>query len=279
MNRFIAFPPAFDFLSNVCIHLLMRRELEEIAQRVCTAIRNLPEDFEYGKTLYIGADGTPTSAIDKIAEDIILQSIEDLQLKVNVLSEEAGFVDRGCSKTLVVDPIDGTHNASLGIPYYSVSLAVGEKSLNDVEYAAVQNIITGDLYSAEKDEGARLNNKKITVKKYSSQFPSLLCYVGHYVHQDTLGKIRKCAPIRSLGCASIEMCMVADGSFDAYYYNTDLYSKNIRVVDIAASSLILREAGGEIVDLDGNLLDIPFDLNVRSGFVAYNDEKVKEILL
>lgn len=257
----------------------MRRVLEEIAQRVCTAIHDLPEDFDYGKTLYIGADGTPTSAIDKIAEDTILQSIEDLQLKVNVLSEEAGFVDRGYSKTLVADPIDGTHNASLGLPFYSVSLAVGDKSLRDVEYATVQNIVTGDIYSAEKNEGARLNNKKIKVKKYESQFPSLLCYVGHYVHPDTLNKIKRCAPIRSLGCASIEMCMVANGSFDAYYFNTDLYSKNIRVVDIAASSLILKEAGGEIVDLNGNLLDLPFDLDTRSGFVAYNDEKVKEILL
>lgn len=259
--------------------LLMLRALEEIAQRVYEAVNDLPEEFDKGKTLYMGADGTPTSAIDKTAEDAVLYALDELNLEVNILSEEAGFIDRGYAQTLVVDPVDGTHNASLGLPFYTVSLAVGEKSLRDIQYAVVKNLVTGDTYCAEKGAGAQFNGQKITVKKFDTKFPSLLCYVGHYVHQDTLDKVRKCAPIRSLGCASIEMCLVASGNFDAYYYNTEQYSKNIRVVDIAASALILREAGGEIVDLDNNILDMPFDLETRCSFIAYDDEKVKEILL
>ena len=66
--------------------------------------------------------------------------------------------------------------------------------------------------------------------------------------------------------------MVAKGSADGYYFNADHYDKSIRVIDIAASALILREAGGEIVDLSGNRLDMPFDLKVRSNFLAYGDE-------
>jgi len=64
-----------------------------------------------------------------------------------------------------------------------------------------------------------------------------------------------------MGCASLEMCMVARGHFDAYYMNCDLYEKSIRVVDIAASALVLREAGGKLIDLGGKgVLDMPFDV-------------------
>jgi len=51
------------------------------------------------------------------------------------------------------------------------------------------------------------------------------------------------------------------------------------VIDIAASALVLREAGGDIVDLSGKRLDMPFDLKIRSNFLAYGDDAVKEVLL
>jgi fructose-1,6-bisphosphatase/inositol monophosphatase family enzyme len=89
----------------------MLRELERIAYLVRDAVAALPRDFDRGAELCMGADGTPTSSIDKVAEDVILKAVEDLGLEVNVLSEEAGLVDRGYEDTLVVDPIDGTHNS------------------------------------------------------------------------------------------------------------------------------------------------------------------------
>jgi fructose-1,6-bisphosphatase/inositol monophosphatase family enzyme len=86
----------------------MQRELERIAMLVRDAVRDLPGDFDRGKELYIGADGTPTSNIDKVAEDVILDAVIEMDLPVNVLSEEAGLVDMGYPDTLVIDPIDGT---------------------------------------------------------------------------------------------------------------------------------------------------------------------------
>ena len=50
-------------------------------------------------------------------------------------------------------------------------------------------------------------------------------------------------------------------------------------MDIAASALVLREAGGDLVDLSGDALDMPFDLDVRSNFLAYGDQSVKKVLL
>ncbi len=60
----------------------MRQELERIAMLVRDAVRALPEDFDRGKELYIGADGTPTSSIDKVAEDIILEEVKEMDLPV-----------------------------------------------------------------------------------------------------------------------------------------------------------------------------------------------------
>lgn len=257
----------------------MQRELEQIAGLVRRAVMALPPEFDRGEELYIGADGTPTLSIDRVAEDVILEAVRDMDLPVNVLSEEAGMVDRGYEDTLVVDPIDGTHNSVLNVPIYSVSLAVGLRSMLGVRHAVLMNLVDGSLYRAEKGQGATLNGQTLKVRPLGSKEPSVLFYFGRHVHPITLELVKKCSRVRAMGCASLEMALVAQGRFDAYYFHTELYEKGIRVVDIAASALILREAGGEVVDLEGRPLDLPFDLGARSNFLAYGDARIKQVML
>jgi fructose-1,6-bisphosphatase/inositol monophosphatase family enzyme len=256
----------------------MQRELERIARSVRDAVKALPPTFDRGKELYIGADGTPTLNIDRVAEDVILGAVADMGLEVNVLSEEAGLVDRGFEDTLVIDPIDGTHNAVLNVPVYSVSLAVGRRSLQGVRYALLMNLVDGSVYRAEKDQGATLDGTPLRVRELLGE-PSVLFYFGRAVHPKALELVRRTSRVRAMGCASLEMALVAQGCFDAHYFHTDRYEKGIRVVDIAASALVLREAGGEVVDLEGRSLDMPFDLAARSNFLAYGDPRVREVLL
>jgi fructose-1,6-bisphosphatase/inositol monophosphatase family enzyme len=257
----------------------MRAELERIAQQVMATVKALPYDFDRGKELGMGADGTPTANIDKVAEDVILRAVEEMDLPVNVLSEEAGLVDRGHQDTLVIDPIDGTFNSLLGIPLYSVSLAWGRKSLYGVRTAVLLDLVSGDLFWAEKEKGAYLNGRKLAVKSLKGAEPAMLFYLGRYAHPRTFELVKRSARVRALGCASLEMALVAQGRFDAYYFHSDVYEKGIRIVDIAASALLLREAGGEVVDLDGKPLDMPFELGARSNFLAYGDPIVKEVML
>lgn len=253
--------------------------LESISERVRDALRALPASFDKGLELYTGADGTPTSNIDKFAEDVILECVEEMNLPLNVLSEEAGLIDRGMDRTLVIDPVDGTHNCILDIPLYSVSLAVGTRSLNDIEAAVVRNLVNNDLYTAEKGKGAALNGCALKVRDADPDRCAALVYLGRHADAETMKVVKRAGRVRSMGCASLEVCMVAQGKFDAYYMNCDLYEKSIRVVDIAASALVLREAGGEVVDLKGGKLDMPLDLNARSNFLAYGDPRAKEVLL
>lgn len=257
----------------------MQSELERIAMLVREEVQALPRDFDRGRELYIGADGTPTESIDKIAEDVILREVNGRDLPVNVLSEEAGYVDRGYKDTLVVDPIDGTHNSVHGIPFFSVSLAVGRRSLDDIQHAILLDLVNGDMYRAQRGHGATMNGIDLRVRSLPTQEPAMLFYLGRFAHPRAFELVKRSSRVRAMGCASLEMALVAQGRFDAYYFNTEVYEKGIRVIDIAASALILREAGGDIVDLKGRRLDMPFDLSARSNFLAYGDPRVKELML
>ena len=102
----------------------MIAELALIAAAVREKVLSLPVSTDIGAELCMGADGTPTSLIDKIAEDVILEKLDELGLDVNVLSEEAGYIDRGGTKTLVMDPVDGTFNCIMGLPLYETAQAL-----------------------------------------------------------------------------------------------------------------------------------------------------------
>jgi fructose-1,6-bisphosphatase/inositol monophosphatase family enzyme len=75
------------------------------------------------------------------------------------------------------------------------------------------------------------------------------------------------------------MCFVAGGRADGFYFNCDDFSKRMRIVDIAASALILREAGGEVYDLRGKALDVNFSLDDKVNFIALGDKSTKELIL
>ena len=257
----------------------MKDILHLMARKVREAERALPRGHDRTEELYMGADGTPTCAVDKVAEDIILQFVEEQDLPFNVLSEEIGFVDRKQAKTLVIDPIDGTYNSAMGLPFYSVSLAVGKRSLQGVEAGLVQNLVTGDTYFAEKGKGATLNGDRIRTRPFNPKKSIFLVYLGKYSSVENCRLAKLGTRARALGCASLEMCLLAEGKVDAYYMNCEVHQRSIRVVDIAASALILREAGGEVVDLSGRPLDMRFDLQERSNFLAYGDEGVKKVVL
>jgi len=258
----------------------MNEELKMLANKTVDAVvrkikRTQATDFyKFGGNVGLGADGTVTKYVDKIAEDAAVNFLEKSKLKVNVLSEEAGFLDKGAKYTFVLDPIDGTRNAYRGIPFYSVSIAIGKSKMSDVEYGIVKNIPTGDVFTAEKGHGAFLNKKQIGVPDVPCKELLSSLTLGKNFNKLTLSLAKK-DKVRSLGSASLEMCMVAIGALDFYVVGKEY----IRVVDIAASSLILREAGGIVTNIFGEELDMPFTLDERSSVVAAcSEELVKKII-
>ncbi len=253
----------------------MDKEVKSLAQQIVDKIarkvkRESKQHFQkMGRTVDIGADGTPTKYIDKIAEDVAIKLLKKSETKVNLLSEEAGFLDFGGKYTFVLDPVDGTRNAYRGIPFYAVSLAIGTSKISDVEYGIVKNIPTGDVFVAEKGHGAFLNGKQIQVCDVPPIDMVSSLTLGKNYDRTTLSLAKKNI-VRSLGSASLEMCMVAVGGLDFYV----LGNEYLRVIDIAASTLIVREAGGFVKNISGDELDMNFTLDERTSVVAACSEDV-----
>ena len=133
--------------------------LSAIADAVKKAVDLIPTLEERGKDLGMGADGTSTSEVDKIAENTVLDYIVRHNIPLNVLSEEIGYVDNGYEDVLVLDPIDGTSNCIAGVPMFTISMAVGRSKLSDIHTAYLRNLTTGESLWALRGKGAFKDGK------------------------------------------------------------------------------------------------------------------------
>ena len=258
----------------------MMEILSAIADKVQNAVGRIPSDVDKGEEICMGADGTPTSQVDRIAESTVIDYIREHDVPLNVLSEEIGLVDNGAEDTLILDPIDGTRNCSLGIPYYTISMAVSRTTMSGASCALIRNLATGDEYRAEAGKGAMLNGKRIHVKRcYDQSQIILFVYLGKSADPKAFSTVKRIKASRSMGCASLEMSAVANGSADGFLMMSENYTHSIRVVDIAASALVLREAGGEVYDMKGKPLDMPMDLEFRANFFAVSDKRVFDYVM
>ncbi len=221
----------------------MREEAVEVRRFALQAAKELKSYSPAGKVVGIGADGTPTMDVDKMVEDMIVE--ESSKFKFNLLSEELGYLDRGSDWTIIADPIDGTRNLLRGIPFYCISLALSHASdlnLNGVVYGIVLDLKLGELFEALKGGGAFLNGKPMSTLSFER---NLLSISTKEVGDELKSKLMNWN-VRVLGAAALETCYVANGRLDLYYND----GKGVRITDIAASSLILRENGGEVYDLE-----------------------------
>ncbi len=221
----------------------------------------------------IGAGGDVIRKIDLAAENALIQTLQEHDVSCTLISEEAGTREIGSNSSsfyLTADPLDGTTNAVRGAPFMAISLAVSRRPyLRDVETALVCDPFHRVTYTAELGKGAFQDHKKIQSSSITSMKEAV---IG--VDFNTL-KIRelmsrltplleKAKHLRHFGANALELCYVADGKTDAFI---DIRGK-LRVTDIAAAYLILREAGGIMVTPEGNELDVGLDATQRVAFIA-----------
>lgn len=254
----------------------MKGLLLELADAVRDAVTAFEGDIS--EIVGRGADGAPSRRIDRIAEETVLRVLDYEGAALNVLSEEAGFVDRGGKATLVLDPIDGTHNALRGVPAYSVSMAIGHDRLSDVQEALVRDLVSGATYYAAKGGGAFLNARPIRVHPLDLDDLVFSVYLGTHAAPQAARVASQARRVRVLGAASLDLCLVARGAADLYYAHSKLPETKLRSVDIAGGVLIVREAGGLVLDLKGNELDMPLIPTARTDLVAVGDRRTWEVL-
>lgn len=190
------------------------------------------------------------SEVDRAAEDAIVSTLLEAYPQHAILAEEGG--SRGNSEyTWIIDPLDGTTNFLHGFPQYAVSIALQHRDV--ITQAVVYDPNRNEMFTASRGGGAFLNDRRIRVSKTREladalvatgfpfkQFGQLEAYLA--MLKDV---VQKSAGVRRPGAASLDLCYVAAGRFDAYW------ELGLKPWDIAAGSLLVQEAGGLVTDLLG----------------------------
>jgi myo-inositol-1(or 4)-monophosphatase len=169
-------------------------------------------------------------AADRAALDVLVPA------GFRVLSEESGTTGTG-EMTVVIDPVDGSTNCDRGIPFYATSLAV----VGDGELLAalVVNLATGTRYEALRGEGAWRDGARIHSTEHAERSTAIMSFSGLPDAHAGWGQVR------SLGAASLECCLVADGSLDLFAVTK---RSTLYPWDYLAGLLVARESGAVAAD-------------------------------
>jgi len=198
----------------------------------------------------------PVTRADKESEETIKNEILKKFPNDKIICEEScSAIEKFCFEKgvryWVIDPLDGTVNFSHKLPIFCISIAVVENG--EVSEGMVYNPVTKDLYYAKRGGGAYKNNKRVSVSKTCDLRNSLLVTgFPYYTYKNPkhifalFNKFATAAQaVRRLGSAALDLCMVAEGIFEGFW------EENLQVWDVAAGSLIVKEAGGEVTDYYG----------------------------
>ena len=251
----------------------------------CVEVRKSVKDLigtaEGNTKMGLGAGGDISRKIDLIAEEKVIETIKQSGINPTIIGEECGTIKGNDGGYIIMDAIDGTTNVTRSIPFNCCSLAYAtETKLTSVVDAAIIDFATGDLYYASKDKGAFLNGNKIGVRKPDSiNEDEIIAGVNiSGISQELLHSIgpifTKLNHIRIFGANALELCFLARGYLDMFM---DFRGK-IRPTDMAAAYLIVKEAGGLILDKTGNTLDSELSFNNRFSFIALSDMKIYDLL-
>ena len=210
---------------------------------------------------------------DHKSEAIIIETIRSSFPDHQILTEESGHHASDGDITWIIDPLDGTVNFAHGIPFFCVSIAAIQGT--DILCGVIYSSMTEELFTAEMGEGAFLNGHSYKVTQQTSLLHSFLVTgfpysvkenplhcIDHFAHIVGMG-----IPIRRLGSAALDLAYVAVGRFDGFW------EVALQPWDMAAGALLVKEAGGIVIDYSGN------DLNVMksSSIIAGNIDIVKAL--
>jgi myo-inositol-1(or 4)-monophosphatase len=204
------------------------------------------------------------SEVDIKAEQAIINAIYKAYPDHGILAEESGSHETDSDTVWIIDPLDGTSNYLHGFPFFCVSIAVKVK--NRIEHGVVYDPLRHECFAASRGRGARLNDRRIRVSKQTQLSASLLGSgfsardgaLNHRYLPAFEALMGKCAGMRRTGSAALDLAYIATGRIDGFW------QFGLQPWDIAAGSLLVREAGGLISDMQGGE-DFLKDGNVVAG--------------
>ena len=250
--------------------------LREASKRIFDNVKDLAGTENAAGDFGIGAGGDISRNIDIIAEKTVLDYLKEIKFECIVLGEECGRVElsKNSRGFVIMDAIDGSANAVRGVPFFCSSLAFAtDNKLSTVTDGVITNLSNGEMYWASKGKGAYFNGKKIKVHTVEPIYK----IVGIKTSGASKELIKRLTPIfeqhnhiRHFGANALEMALFARGLMDIFI---DLRNK-IRIQDIAAGYIIVKEAGGLLLDSNMKPLDSDLNYETRISFVAAANKKI-----
>ncbi len=252
--------------------------LREASERIHRSVRGMAGTDAAGGDYGRGAGGDISKAIDVAAEGAVLEYLREAEFPCTVLGEECGRVEiSGGGPYVVMDAIDGTANAVRGFPFYCSSLAYAEGySLGEVTAGVVKNLATGRTYWAVKGGGAFADGSRIRAGRGEEGYTILGINLSGATPEllERVRPLTESAHIRHMGANALEMAVFSEGLMDAF---VDIRDK-IRIQDIAAGYLLVREAGGLLLDAGMRPLDADLGYGTRVSFIAAADAEAADYI-
>jgi len=193
--------------------------------------------------------------IDEQAERVIREELLGTFPSYGMLAEEGGELAGDDDTRWIVDPLDGTTNYAHRLPIFCVSIALERDG--EVVLGVVHDPMHEETFVAEQGRGATLNGEPINVSDTDELIRALIATGFPYDRAEMpealelFGRLAATTRgMRRLGSAALDLCYVASGRLDGYY------ERGIWPWDLAAGSVIVEEAGGELTNYRGDVLDL-----------------------
>jgi len=226
------------------------------------ASKSIIRDFGEVEKLQVSKKGPRdfVTKTDKYVEKILIEELSKTKKNYSFLSEEVGSIDNKDKDNIwIIDPIDGTTNFLHGIPHFAICLALESKK--QIISGLIYDPIKDEMFYAEKNKGAYLNNQRLRVSNKNLLDECLFSSNHEGVKFSNLN-------MRYSGCAALDLAYVASGRLDGFFHN------KINIWDVAAGALLVEEAGGIVNNLN------KFDLNsidIRAASGAINDKMLENL--
>ena len=226
------------------------------------ASKSVIRDFGEVEKLQVSKKGPRdfVTKTDKNVEKILIEELSKTKKNYSFLSEEVGKIkNKDKDNIWIIDPIDGTTNFLHGIPHFAICIALQSKK--EIISGLIFDPIKDEMFYAEKNKGAYLNNQRLRVSNKNLIDECLFSSNHEGVKFSNLN-------MRYSGCAALDLAYVASGRLDGFFHN------KINIWDVAAGALLVKEAGGIVNDINKFNTN---NIDIRASSGAINDKMLENL--
>ena len=227
------------------------------------ASKSVIRDFGEVEKLQVSKKGPYdfVTKTDKHVEKILIEELSKIKKNYSFITEETGIIKNNDKENIwIIDPIDGTTNFLHGIPHFAICIALQSKE--EIVSGLIFDPIKDEMFFAEKDKGAFLNNQRLRVSKKNSIDDCLFSSNHEGVKFSDLN-------MRYSGCAALDLAYVASGRLDGFFHN------QINLWDVAAGEILVKEAGGIVNDIHKFAVN---KIDIKASSAAINDKMLENLV-